>query len=288
MDASPLIERFLAAAGAATAPHELANQLEEALRKARAACPGIDLPDAAFAAHLGERVGNGSLLVMHVEDLYLALGCLQRDPTALKCFEDQVLGQVGQLVSRLRLATEELEDLKQQLRTDLLLGARGGPKLATYAGRGPLLGWVRVFAFRIALKQRARGRVSSEPEVLAQQPAFGFASDPESALIGRTHGALFLSALGRALDSLEPFDRLLLRQHHLDGVSIDDLAVFHARHRSQVFRQLQSARTRLFKQTRNILRSDYRLTVSECASVIRGARSRLDLALSDLFRPVQA
>src|SRR5260370_30097722 len=68
--------------------------------RARAAAPGVTLPDAVFLAFVAERLPpdvsvEAALASMRIEDLYLACACLARDAAAVALFERQHLAVIG-------------------------------------------------------------------------------------------------------------------------------------------------------------------------------------------------
>src|SRR5262249_15664494 len=95
---------------------------------------------------------------LHATDLYLAVACAGGDRTAVSFFDRNLLSAIDRSVATVHSAPQFDEEVRQKLRVDLLTGENGGPgKIANYAGRGPLGGWLRVVVVRTALNMR-RGR----------------------------------------------------------------------------------------------------------------------------------
>ena len=77
----------------------------------------------------------------------------------------------------------------------------------------------------------------------------------------------------------QPPDRLLLRIHFIDGLTIDEIGAMHDIHRATAARRIQKARERLAKLTKEKLRVRLGIDRWEADSVIRLVRSRLDFSV---------
>ena len=94
----------------------------------------------------------------------------------------------------------------------------------------------------------------------------------------RYHGACE-AALAIAIDGLSARERNLLRQHLIDGVTIQQLALQHRVHRVTVSRWLEDARSTVLEHVRTALHEQHGVGDSELASVLRLVRSQLDVSL---------
>src|SRR5262249_36320091 len=142
------------------------SQLEEALASARAAWPGIEIPDEEFHAYLAAREGAACLA-----DLWLACAIGRGDAAALRVFETELLRDIGAAISHLDGGSALADDVKSAVRERVLGSAAGGKaKIADYRGRGDLRGWLRVVAVREALQiMRQRKREAPLGDDLAQR-----------------------------------------------------------------------------------------------------------------------
>lgn len=218
-------------------------------------------------------------------DLYLACGCLEGVAGAHELFEEQILTQLPQFLQRYRLDDAMLAEIKQRVRERLFVGRDGQqPKLAEYAGLGPLGAWTRMVSVRVALTQlEERQHEPLDPHQLAIETISG-GSDPELTYLQSQHQEQFRTALSQAVASLTSEQRNLLRLHLFDGLSIDKLgALFHV-HRATAARWLQAAREQVLTATRRNLQEALKLSGSEVDSLVRVMSSQLDLSLSRLFR----
>jgi RNA polymerase sigma-70 factor (ECF subfamily) len=92
----------------------------------------------------------------------------------------------------------------------------------------------------------------------------------------------FQDALDRALVSLAPRQRALLRMHHVDGYTLDRLATIHQVHRATVARWLSDAREQIVRETHRLLGERFALTPSEIASLAAIVESQLAISLTQL------
>jgi RNA polymerase sigma-70 factor (ECF subfamily) len=283
--ALPLATAFVnhARAFAKPATAELEAQLANTLAVARAAWPTLTLDGPRFVRHLAERLPeDGNLDELHVADLYLACACLDGLPGAVDALERGVFAEVPLFVSRLNLSPPLVDELRQQLRYELLVSASGAaPKLSSYTGRGALGGWVRVVAVRMAIQLQKRHPAIRDDDV--HHDAAAPAADPELDLLRNRYRPQFEAALRVALNGLSERDRTLLRQHLLEGQTIDDLGARHGVHRATAARWLQNARAALLASVEKQLSASLGVSESEFVSLAGALRSHLDISLSGLF-----
>jgi RNA polymerase sigma-70 factor (ECF subfamily) len=165
------------------------------------------------------------------------------------------------------------------VRHALLVAEPGAPaRIAGYAGRGPLRAWVRATAIRAALKMNRKER----PEGPAEESfLLGDAAvvDPVLAGLRRRYAPEFRGAFEAALAALDSQERVLLRQHFVDGVGTEDLAALHGVHRVTMFRWLAKLRTKLLVRTRRELRARIGVDEAELDSIMRMVRSHVELTL---------
>jgi RNA polymerase sigma-70 factor (ECF subfamily) len=278
--------------GELAARPELAAALADALAAARAAWPGIAVDDGAFLAHLAEKLAEDPpaaddppLGRLRPADLYLARACAGADPAALAAFEARYFPEVEAALRHIDLAPTLIDDAEQIVR-DTLFAPRPGerPRIAEFAGRGDLRKWVRSTALRAALKLiKKEGRsLPLEDEAMEALPAP--ADDPELAYLKERYRAEFKAVFQAALAALSDRDRTLLRRHVLDGLTIDELAPLYGVHRATAARWVAQVRADLLSATQRGLRERLRVGETELASVMRLARSQLDVSLERFLR----
>ncbi|XXF78241.1 sigma-70 family RNA polymerase sigma factor [Myxococcaceae bacterium GXIMD 01537] len=262
--------------------------LAGALAEARAAWPGLPLPEATYLRHLAERLPSQvppteALAGTHVADLYLACACAHGLPAAHAALEAHVLSKVGAAVARVERSAEGQAEVRQRLRQTLLTPEAGrAPKVASYQGQGPLEAWVRVAAVRLALNLRRAEERRERAEEAALSEGAVPAGDLEADYLRRQHRADFQEALSEALAALPVRDRTVLRLHVVEGLSLERIGVLYQTHKSTVSRQLARAREEVMARARERLAERLRLSPTELHSLLRAVRDELDLSLPSL------
>jgi RNA polymerase sigma-70 factor (ECF subfamily) len=269
-------------------------ELAALLDRARAAWPGFTVDAATFERYVSDRLGDRDVdgdFELHVEDLYLACGCVQGLPEAVRAFEERYLQQVPAYLSRVAGVdrSEALVDEVKQVLRERLLVAQGSkeeeaqPRLATYSGRGALGSWMQVAAIRAALNLRRGEQKAAALEEGDGEPLYG--ADPEVRLLQERYREDFRAAFAESLMALDIDQRQLLRLHFLDGLSLGQLGALYQADKSSVSRWLAAAREALFDQTRSRLRERLQLSGGEFASLMRVVRSQLiEVSLERLLR----
>jgi RNA polymerase sigma-70 factor len=204
---------------------ELGHLLTRVWQDARAKWPTVDLAPELFVRHLAERLprkepsGPVGLLLksMALADLYLACACLHGIPAAIEAFELHYLSKVRKLLQQRGLSATSQDEICQLIRTKVLVPSlKGPPKITDYPGHGSLLGWVRVVALRISIRQREAEKPGTEqaPEdilkmVLEPGPAL------EMDVIRQRHPVELRQAMSEAFATLSSEARDLLRLYEL-------------------------------------------------------------------------
>ena len=253
------------------------------LAAARERWPELVVSEAAFGACLGERVAAEAepmtaLAGLRGDDLYLVCGCLAGDARALRALEADLLLRVRDKLRRAGLPLDVVADACQRVAASLLVAVDAcPPRLAGYAGRGDLAGWLYVAIAREArrLAQREARHVAEAPDLVDET----IGADPELAHLKGTYRAAFHRCFHAAVAELGERERNLLRQHLLDGLAIDQLAGLHGIHRATAARWLARVREDLARRTRLLLAHELGLRDRESDSVLRLIRSQLDLSL---------
>jgi RNA polymerase sigma-70 factor (ECF subfamily) len=246
-----------------------------------AACreyPEVRLPAEAFARHLARHAPDPAQLpkLRHGE-LLVAAGCLAGDAWALAQFE-RCLGESRSALERLGGGSALTDEVLDQVRHLALAGKGAEPLLATFAGRGPLAGWLQAASVRTALNVRRRsGReVPLDDAPLAERAS---AMDPELELLKKRDQGHFQRAFTEAFAALSPRERTLLRLRFLDGLTLEQLAAGQNVHRTTVIRWLDRAHQLLLDETRRLLREKLGAGNATLASLLRDFDSQMDLSL---------
>src|SRR4051812_27182078 len=89
----------------------------------RAAWPELRLGLADFRRWVGAAGVEPDALVDRGDELYLVAGCVACEPEAHQAFERRYLSTMTHAVGRIALSADQADELRQQLRVTLLLGA---------------------------------------------------------------------------------------------------------------------------------------------------------------------
>lgn len=246
----------------------------------------------AARARFGLTIDDNSLLArvdaiaeteVTSDELVLAAACVANDPAALAYFDQTYREPLRALVAR--IAGDHAPDAIQTMWTRLLVATPDHPvpRLADYGGRGSLLTWLRVVAAREALSI-VRRRREVQPDGDAVFGRLVEVMDPELALIRTRSASVVKRAFEAAIAAATVRERNLLRQHLLDGLSIDELARLYHVHRATAARWLASAREDVWDRTQRTLRDSLSLTPSELASLLGEVRDWIDLSLERVLR----
>ncbi len=263
---------------------QLVAWIEEAVEHGRAIFPEFQVAPLEFASYLGRRISAERLHGQHSpgaegSELYLCHACLTGDRHALEEF-DRRLKRLRSLVARY---TSEVDDVLQAVSEKLLVGVRGGPpRLEDFGGQGELDSWLRVVATRAAIDvARKRGHVLVDDEELWRMPSLDATS--AATLQAAESGALIKAAFERALAKRTVVERLFLRQHLVDDLSIDEMAPMHGVHRVTIARRLTKLRNAIWSETKAHLSAQLTLPEARIESMLGDVRSRIDLSMERIL-----
>jgi len=262
-------------------------ELERLFAEGKAAWPDLRLDPKVFSAWAAEKPAPGedvasALRELPAGDLYLACACAEGDAAAVEAFERTYLPQVRVFLARIDPSPALAEEVAQELREKLLVARSGArPLIGDYSGRGELGGFLRVIATRMALRLRRKEKGPSQAPAQSAAPT-GLGADPELDYLKLRYRGIYEEAFRAALDSLSPGERLFLKLHYLDGLSIDRIGDLYRLHRATVARRLASYRRRLRDETQLEVQRRAGMTAAEFSSLLRVVRSQLFVSLRGL------
>lgn len=246
---------------------------------ARAAQPLLTLDQAAFVAFLEERPERLNAPIERAGELALVFACTRGDATALRILDDEYLARVpARLLKRRK---DDDTEILQILRIKLLIpDASGRVKIDEFTGRGALSRWLRIAATRVALNEdRRRWREVDvgldEAAALASSAAAG---DLEIEYLKRRYHAEFKAAFTSALDTLDLRSRNILKQHYLDGLTMDAIGTIYRVHRITIVRWISRARGDLATATRAELTHRLKVDTNDLESILRLIDSQFELS----------
>jgi RNA polymerase sigma-70 factor (ECF subfamily) len=261
--------------------------LLEAIAAARASFPEVVVAEDAFLEMLAAKLpieklsGDAASAVRAVRapELWLALACALGDSKAIARLEALYENAIVAAAKRRSGRSAIADEAKQVLFAKLFVSdGDGPPKIAEYAGRGDLGAFLGVAAARVTLNL-VRGEKRRAAATDAAHAAPLPLDDPELARIAARYKDDFRAALRDAASDLTTRERNLLRQHHIDGLTMPELAKMYGLHRVTIARAIQAAREKLSAGTRRRLEERLRIDVAELESLFRVVGSNLDLSI---------
>lgn len=293
----PNPERLLAAFrcardGSVVSDPALGAKLLEIVTQARITYPELPVEDEVFIRALADRLGDepalAELAALHGDDLFLACACGLGDRAAINEFERRFLGPTAiGAITRVTSSPAVVAEAQQVLRVKLFVqDGTSLPKILDYSGRGPLQAWVRTAAVRTTLNLVSR-QPPDAAEVEACEPLLGV-PDPETDYLKSQYRPEFERAFRAALETLSGEQRLYLRFHYVDRLTMAQIAGLRRVHESTISRKLLAARDQLLAETRRALSLQLRIGEADVDSMIGQVISRANITLSALFHSVPA
>src|SRR3954469_9593437 len=276
-------EVFLRERPGAGDPAVLEARLQEIVAKAVRMWPGLAINPVRLVAHLARVVGDDvaqGLTDLYAEDVALGLACVDNTPGALTQLERQCGAAIDAAVARIDRSPELRDEVRQTLWQRLFVGTPGqAPRILSYAGRGPLAGWVAVAAQRIALDLRRAATRAAGSDPLADQ-LLPSDEHPEIDYLRNRYKTEFEAAVRDALAALPDRDRLLLRMTTVSGLSHEQIAGIYKVNQSTVSRWIARARAEVLETTERTVCSKLGVRRDEFMSLAGLLVSRIDLSIS--------
>ena len=255
---------------------------------AQRAWPTVTLAFDRFVAHAAQvglslGAGDDDADTTNTADLFLACACGDGDGPAIQALEEQYMGPTRFSLKRLDSRPEFIDDVMQELRAKLLVPPE--PRILRYAGRGPLLAWIRVAASRIAIDslRAVRDDVLREPRDpdALEQVDFG----PEVQLLRAAYRESFQEALSASLAGLLPKDRNLLRRHLIERMTLEEISGPYGVHPATVARRLMALREQIADGVRDHLAVRHRSEggATSLESMAQAIRSEVYVSLGPLL-----
>lgn len=269
-------------AWAEAAPANL-DAIRAMLEQAEAHWPAIAPARAALCAALCAGIDDEPARIVgrRAADVHLALACARGEPAALAAFEQHALGPLPAYLARQRPTPNELDDVRQHLRTHLLVATPPqAPRIVQYAGDADLGAWIRVIATR-ALLDRRRASDGHRARPLDDLAAAG---DPVIGGLRAAYREHFRAAFRQAVAQLPARDRTVLRLQLLDGLTLAEVGAVLGVHEATASRWAAAARRALAAASRAALRARLDATPEEVESALRLVGSQLDASVSAALR----
>jgi RNA polymerase sigma-70 factor (ECF subfamily) len=254
-----------------------------AYEEGRRAWPHVSLAAARFVARAAAAGATPPADAALGADLYLAYACAEGDEGAMATLEQRFLPGARPAIARVDSRGEFVDEVVQELRTKLLCGPL--PRIARYAGRGPLLAWIRVAASRAAIDllraaEAGPTREPFEPDALTEADL-----GPEAQLLKGLYRQAFQEALAVAFAALSAEDRNILRRHLVHDMTLDEIAAPYGVHAATIARRLAALRESIANGVRQALAGRFRELAAPGAmdSLARAIRSQVYVSLGPLI-----
>ena len=258
--------------------------LAKAASDAHAAFPRVSLPEGVFLEHLRSRLVAEELAdptALQVNDLFLACACLHGDAEAWRELEKQHLSRIPDFVARIDPQASFADEVRQRLCEKLLQPVDGGvAKLASYTGRGPLGGWLRISAIREAQTAKRRGRREVDPD---DAGLVSPAHSPEIQLLKQRYAAEFKEAFTEVLVTLSSDERNVLRLHYLDGLTLEEVGKTYRVSRATAARWIASAKEKIVERVQTRLGDQLGQGGPPAQSLLALVKSQFDMSLRRHF-----
>lgn len=256
-----------------------AAEVNEALARARAAWPEIDVDDATLTAWLVARTDEHTPLAsLRADDLLLACACARGDRSAIAAFHAAYDGGIRAALSRAQVHRGDPDELRQELDCHLFVARPDGTaRIAEYRGIGSLQTWIRVVAARLALN--ADRKRKPDPLTSQMERELGDAGDLELDWLRERYRAAFRTALTAVLSELPDRDRSLLRLCVREGLSATGVAHMYNVHRATAKRWLARIREDVLEGTRTRLRASLDVDATELDAIMALIGSRLEASV---------
>jgi RNA polymerase sigma-70 factor (ECF subfamily) len=258
---------------------------ERAFELGRAVWPKLALEFDAFNRYFA-RHAQAAVLPrdVHAADMYLACACGYGVEGALAAFERTVVGNMARAVASIDSSGAFIEEILQTTREQLFVRRDGAPgKIVDYAGRASLRSWLCAVAVRSAISRRRCKGEQPHKAFAANEDGRLARGGPEFEYLRGRYKGVFEEAVRSAIQQLPAKERMLLRLHLVDGMSIDKLGVVYRVGRSTAARWLASARRVLFERSRQELHARLRLTSTELDSLATEIRSQIEVSIVPLL-----
>ncbi len=238
-----------------------------------------------FGRFLARRLDPGispraALGELYIADLYLACAVVDGVRPALLAFDRLLSRDIAPALRSIAGSAANIDETLQLVREKLLVPVDGTLRLESYSGHGPLGGWLRVSALRVAIseKRRARPEVSPEEDLEA---ILDLSPNAEIKVLAREASSDLRAALSTAIAAQPARIRAVMRMYYVGHHGVEDIGRVYNVHASTVSRWLAKARADILEHTRAHLVE--RLQTSQVDSLLGHAAS-LEISIESLLR----
>ncbi len=237
-----------------------------------------------FGRFLTRRLDPGvsaavALAELWIADLYLACAAINGIRPALLAFDRVLLRDVAPALRSIAGNAANIDETLQIVREKLLVSAGGALRLDSYSGHGPLGGWLRVSALRVAISEKRRQRPELSPDQ-DLEAILDLAPNAEIKVLAREARQDLRAALAAAIGAQPARIRAVLRMYYVAHHGVEDIGRVYGVHASTVSRWLAKARADILATTREQLVA--RLQTTQVDSLLGHAAS-LEVSIESLL-----
>ena len=237
------------------------------------AWPAFHVARERFVAAAGDRD-------VVAEDLYLALACSDGNEAAIAALRDAYVPALRQALGKLGgMTAATIDEVVQRVLVIVFVGEAGPPQITTYTGRGTLRSWLRTIGVRTGRRQLGSRPISHPTMHCPTSPRRPRARDACATRYRDQVKHAFATAFAELADR----ERNVLRQYHIDGLTIDQLATSlpgQPRDHGPLGGGRGGSPSSPARE--NISSRSYGIAATEVDSIIRLVRSQLDVSVREL------
>jgi RNA polymerase sigma-70 factor (ECF subfamily) len=260
----------------------LASSLAALCVRGRAAHPDLAVSDETFVVHLAKCGAplDGDVATIRAEDLFICCAALAGLPGAVDRLRSDHQSVIANHLRVIETAAAAIDDIEQRVWEALLVGREDKrPRLVTYSGKGPLGVFLGVAAQRMAIDGLRRRSVEQRTIEGLASDVDAISGDAELAFVKLRYRDGFNEAIRDALALLDDRERMVLRLHVVDGVSLERIGKVYRVAQSTVSRWVAAARETIRAETSRLLRERMELSETEFDSLAALVISQLDISI---------
>ncbi len=229
-----------------------ADELREAYELAVRSLGRVGVPFEEFEARVEAlRAGAPAWGELHLQDLYLAMGCQAGDERAWRLLHDTYHPRIALFGGRFLGSRDAGEELASSLFEALVHSKGGAGKIHAYEGWSSLGRWLKVLAWRMAVDEyRSTRRRAMRDSRFAASVEPDRVHHPEDQVAEAERRTIARALLDHSLDALEPNLRLAMKLNAFDGLGVREVARVMGVDPSTVSRWLAKARRRMERTMR--------------------------------------
>ena len=214
-------------------------------------------------------------------DLYLACAAAHGNPVAIQLIDEHFVARLPVRIRRLGAGPDAVADILQCVRERVFTGPAS--RIRAYNASGPLEQWIKVVAIRTAIDMHRKAAAVPRTESAWLRTVVAESSDPSALLMRAEYKDELETAIREQVAALSARDRVVLRLHLIEGVTIEKIAATYGVHRVTVARWVWTAGEGMLDGLRRRFQQRFGVVPPDLDSLARLTRSQLSLNLAELL-----